>query len=333
MKRILCVLVLLLASRQGFAQDVNTVLSQQGRPLEVTFTTTTVQAVGTTDAVFMRTVSVHIVTQGGSSTVTFQQSNDNTNWVSTSLMVAGVSGTTSPVTATTGTGLYHGRLIGRYFRLNVTGIASGTTAGVLEFSPQADAEFTSANSVTFITGSVTPGTSAGHLGKAEDAAHTSGDTGVAIWGVRKDTTTETTSADGDYSQASTDSYGGVFTRTDPINPFTCSLDNIAATLTECQPAAAAGLSLYVTDIIAQSTTATAGQFLLRQGTGTNCGTGTASVFPSSASVIRFAAPGNTVAPLVVSLKSPIKLTAANALCLLGVATNTVTVSVGGWTAR
>jgi hypothetical protein len=105
-----------------------------GARKEVSFTTTTVQAVGTTDVSNYNWVSVHIVTQGTSSTVNFQWSNDNTNWVTGGLVVAS-SATVGVVNSTTLAGfIYHGPRAGRYFRLNVTGIASGTTAGVIEFS-------------------------------------------------------------------------------------------------------------------------------------------------------------------------------------------------------
>ncbi len=101
---------------------------------EVTFTTTTVQAVASTDVSNYSHVSVHIVTQGGSSTVTFQGSNDNTNWVSVNLSstVATVAG--AAASATAASIIYAGPIVFRYFRLNVTGIVSGTTAGVIEFS-------------------------------------------------------------------------------------------------------------------------------------------------------------------------------------------------------
>jgi hypothetical protein len=50
------------------------------------------------------------------------------------------------------------------------------------------------------TTQLTPGVAATNLGKAEDAAHTTADTGVAMWGVRQDVTpaTPATSATGDY---------------------------------------------------------------------------------------------------------------------------------------
>lgn len=52
-------------------------------------------------------------------------------------------------------------------------------------------------SIATITTSITPGTAAGHLGKAEDAPHANGDTGVAMFGVRQDSLTPL-AADGDY---------------------------------------------------------------------------------------------------------------------------------------
>jgi hypothetical protein len=112
--------------------------------------------------------------------------------------------------------------------------------------------------------------------------------------------------------------------------WTCSLDNIAATLTECKAAPGTGKQLYITTITAQSTTATAGQFLLRTGTGTNCGTGTASLFPSAATVIRFAAPGNGSPATNINFTTPLPAPINTAICMLGVATNTVTIQISGF---
>jgi hypothetical protein len=57
--------------------------------------------------------------------------------------------------------------------------------------------------------SVIPGTGATNLGKAEDAAHSTGDVGVMALGVRNDSTAQTslTSNDGDYSPIATDIKG------------------------------------------------------------------------------------------------------------------------------
>lgn len=55
--------------------------------------------------------------------------------------------------------------------------------------------------------SLIPGTGATNLGKAEDAAHTSGDVGVMALSVRANTAAATSSADGDYQPLITDTNG------------------------------------------------------------------------------------------------------------------------------
>lgn len=129
----------------GTAAGQNALLTANGM-LAVSFTTTTVQAVASTDAGNYSHVAVQITSQGGSSTVTFQTSNDNSNWVSVALQLSS-SAQTSPTSSSTTTGIYVGPVPGRYFRLNVTGIASGTTAGVVEF-------FTNAKGIHAIGGAV-----------------------------------------------------------------------------------------------------------------------------------------------------------------------------------
>ena len=63
-------------------------------------------------------------------------------------------------------------------------------------------------SVSIVT-SMVPGTAATNLGKAEDAVAATGDTGVAMLGVRNDAAASKTSADGDYSMFATDSAGRI----------------------------------------------------------------------------------------------------------------------------
>jgi len=55
--------------------------------------------------------------------------------------------------------------------------------------------------------SVIPGVAATSLGKAEDAAHTTGDTGLFALSVRSDTAASTAGTDGDYAALTTDSTG------------------------------------------------------------------------------------------------------------------------------
>jgi hypothetical protein len=107
------------------------------------------------------------------------------------------------------------------------------------------------------------------------------------------------------------------------------------TLTSCQGAPGAGLKLYVQTIYAQSSTATASLWILETGTGTNCGTGTATVFPVGATAGTAIVPslGNTAAPTVIQLQPPIAVTANQAICVVGSsATNTSLVTITGYSA-
>lgn len=71
--------------------------------------------------------------------------------------------------------------------------AATITVKLLELTPGASAQV--------------PGTGATNLGKAEDAAAASGDTGVAIWGVRRDAPVISASASGDYNEIALTKYG------------------------------------------------------------------------------------------------------------------------------
>jgi uncharacterized protein CbrC (UPF0167 family) len=59
---------------------------------------------------------------------------------------------------------------------------------------------------------ITPGTAATNLGKAEDAAHTSGDVGVMSLAVRQDTLAALSGTTGDYTPFSVDSLGRLYVR-------------------------------------------------------------------------------------------------------------------------
>ena len=60
--------------------------------------------------------------------------------------------------------------------------------------------------------SVVPGTGATNLGKAEDAAHSSGDTGVMALAVRNDDVAALAGADGDYSPLQVNAAGSLYTK-------------------------------------------------------------------------------------------------------------------------
>lgn len=108
------------------------------------------------------------------------------------------SASTQPVSyATTGSGTATGALRVE-LPTNGTGVV-GLNTGT-----------NSIGDVRSITTSVTPGTGATNLGKAEDAVHSSGDVGVAILGIRDDTLNATSGSEGDYEMIHTTAEGAVW---------------------------------------------------------------------------------------------------------------------------
>lgn len=96
-------------------------------------------------------------------------------------------------------------------RLHTAPLASGTNAiGTVEATK------------------VTPGVNPTDLGKAEDAAHVSGDTGVAIWAVRKDTATALAGTDGDYAPLEVDASGRLWVNVGAIPAAARTTDSIAS---------------------------------------------------------------------------------------------------------
>jgi len=113
--------------------------------------------------------------------------------------------------------------------------------------------------------------------------------------------------------------------------WTCSVDNIGATLTLCK-ASKNNYRLYITDVLVQSTTATGAGFLLRYGTGSACGTGTVSLLPSGAAVPRIGYPAATSAPTKLSFVTPISAPKDTDLCIICTVTNTCTAQLSGYAA-
>ncbi len=103
---------------------------------EVTFSVSGSAATTATDVSNYRWVSVQVAAIGSSPTVTFQGSNDNVNFVSVALMSAGTTSGAANLT-TAATGISHGPINFRYFRLNIS--ATGVTSGAIEFFGAASA--------------------------------------------------------------------------------------------------------------------------------------------------------------------------------------------------
>lgn len=107
-------------------------------------------------------------------------------------------------------------------RLTAVGLFLAFVAGAFLAVTSVEATPIGGNSVTVT--SVTPGTAATRLGKAEDAAHASGDVGVQGLGVRTDTMASLAGTTGDYAPIQFDSNGRlrVFeqaTASDGVTPF------------------------------------------------------------------------------------------------------------------
>jgi len=134
-------------------------------------------------------------------------------------------------------------------------------------TPPISAGSNTIGSIASITTSVVPGTAATNLGKAEDAAHTSGDVGVALLAVREDAVTLSTSNSGDYGNLKTDSYGRLRTNSPAVadgiiagsvlNVYKRAFANIAAATTDGHIVTAVALKSIVVVAVAVVTGSTA----------------------------------------------------------------------------
>lgn len=99
--------------------------------------------------------------------------------------------------------------------------------------------------------SVAPGTGASSLGKAEDAAHSSGDVGVFVLGVRNDGMATLTSNDGDYNPIATTKSGRMLVTPAPAETMVRGLNSVAGTGDTAVTGTIsgdAGLKTYITNI-------------------------------------------------------------------------------------
>lgn len=115
---------------------------------------------------------------------------------------------------------------------------------------------------------IIPGTTATALGKAEDAGHSTGDTGVFALGVRNDTLADVTSASADYSQISTDLKGRVVTTGAPRALKTYQATTITSSTAETTVlTAVASTFLDVYGVIIANTSTTATEVTFKDATG------------------------------------------------------------------
>lgn len=128
---------------------------------------------------------------------------------------------------------------------------SGNATGALrvELANNGTGKLSTVSTVTTVstltgTTTLTPGTGATNLGKAEDAAHTTGDVGVMMLGVRQTSPTDmsTNNANGDYEpiQVNRDGAQWVVGAAGPTGGWSVATGSIAATKTDIGSANTAG---------------------------------------------------------------------------------------------
>jgi len=118
--------------------------------------------------------------------------------------------------------------------------------------------------------SVTPGTTATALGKAEDAAHTSGDVGVQMLGVRNDAMAALSGTDLDYTPVATTSAGRVQVTTAAHSAMLRGFNSVAGTGDTAVTGTIsgdAGLKTYITDIQVANTGSSTTLITFKDGSG------------------------------------------------------------------
>lgn len=110
----------------------------------------------------------------------------------------------------------------------------------------------------------------------------------------------------------------------PSTRFSCTI-SAATVTTQCQAAPAAGQSIYVTDVTLSNNVATAQTLQLIFGTGAACVT-------SPVNVTQAYPWGTLISSFWVSFNTPIKLTAATALCVKPTAATSFSATISGYTA-
>lgn len=233
------------------------------------------------------TVVVSINGTYGTATGVFEVSDDSgTTWYSVNAARSDGSAVETGYTSLTNTGRMWTLSVSGAdeFRVRSTAVASGTVNVRIsvESMPTPEAatvsvyQATASNLNATVVGTGTfsvqtsadvPGTGATNLGKAEDAAHTTGDTGVFALGVRNDTLADTTNTNADYSQVSTDIKGRMMTAGAPRSLKGTAQVSLGATTSETTIIAATASTFHdVYGLILANTGATTTKVSIRDDT-------------------------------------------------------------------
>lgn len=151
----------------------------------------------------------------------------------------------------------------------VTGSGTATGALRVELPTNGTGVIATVGTVTTLTGTttLTPGTGATNLGKAEDGAHTSGDVGVMDLAVRNDTMADFTGADNDYTPKAVTLKGQQLTANAPRARKVFQVTTITASTSETTVLTAAASTFHdVYGVIVTNTSATATEVAFKDDT-------------------------------------------------------------------
>lgn len=199
-------------------------------------------------------------------TITFEVSNDATNWVIKSLVPSNGGG---PASTTTAVGVWSGDVGARYFRARLSTLGTGAATVIVMFSSVSQSNNIGTQT---IAGSVSvAGSGSTSAAKLEDVAAASGDMGIFVLGVRAPATPiAPTSAAGDYGSIMVDDEGKLLSAGTGNSTQTRQARVDYTTTSDVALLATAGATLrnYITTITIENTGAAAARFLLRDVTTT-----------------------------------------------------------------
>lgn len=194
-------------------------------------------------------------------TLIIQGSIDGVNWINMSSLVNVNGG--AGLSTITAAGIYQVDVAGlNYLRVTASAYTSGTANVAMSQTDNTGVVAIDGGTVSISgSSSITPGSAAANLGKAEDAVHASGDVGIETLGVRVPATPAAqTSAAGDYGAMAIDAEGKMvasqYAATDHYWQ-SAALTLTTTTSTALKAAGAAGIRNYLTDIDIANTSATA----------------------------------------------------------------------------
>lgn len=171
------------------------------------------------------------------------------------------------------------------------------------------------SSVTAV-GTITPGTAATSLGKAEDAAHTSGDVGVMALAVRNDTAAALAGTTGDYIPLTTDDLGNLRVHIDDRQLDGSEYETVAASQTTQTLGATGATGDYLREVLVIPATTSPGNIQIKDGVGSAI-----TVFTGGASSV------SNLVPFTISLG----LTSTAGAWQLTTGSNVSAIGIGNFT--